>query len=76
MNAATVTQNAEDAVLRMCSDPLLKAPTFAGGEGGTLGEAQRRWQALATCGERQGVGAAAYRRAIGAVLEGAWSSLV
>ena len=75
MNAATVTQNAEDAVLRMCSDSQLTAPTFGGGEGGTLGEAQRRWQALVERGERQGGRVAACRRAVGAVLERAWSSL-
>jgi hypothetical protein len=69
MGAGTVTQNALDAVLRLCSDAELSRPSFRPRSGdGALGSALERLEALLEQEDVQSKEQVACRRALQSVL--------
>jgi hypothetical protein len=71
MGPGTVTQNALDAVLRLCSDAVLSKPSFGPSKsgGGVLGSALERLDALLEQEDSQSKEQVACRRALRGLLE-------
>lgn len=71
MGPGTVTQNALDAVLRLCSDAVLSKPSFGPSKsvGGVLGSALERLDALLEQEDSQSKKQVACRRALRGLLE-------